>query len=283
MMSYTESDVDAAFEQAPELVQEALSGGIATDFIVGAQARYGLHVDVVGTLSFMVRDLLIGLMLPTEFYEELISLGMDQALAQKIVTDVNTEVFMPLRQEMEKQGITQTIPVRTTPAPVQAPLPVREPLVPVPAPMSVAPLPQSIPAPQPEQPVMNPQIAVPVPQPGTPAAYYHPQTQWPGHPGANWQPAAAVHVYVPTGGFAPHPGSMPVGQHLPPTPEQPAARVVEAVEREVPVPPPVAPVPPIAEMSARPLPPPPPNLPGAVPAQTPIEKSYGNDPYREPV
>lgn len=291
-MTYSESDVDAAFEQAPELVQDALSGGSATDFIVAAQTRYGLHIDTVGQLSHMVRDMLVGLLLPAEFYDGLIDLRIEPATAQRILTDVNAEVFVPLRLEMQKQGITQTMPVRT-PTPPQ----VREPLVPVPSPVPETAFPQPVP----QTPSPAPVPTQPVPQtfsaPQQPAQYD--QTQWPGHPGANWQPAAAVHVYVPAGGYvSTQPGMNPPQTYSAPQPVPVQEPIIQAPVSAYPQPTPVVatPVPtytPTAPEAtppqqvpmptpARPLPPPPMNLPGTTPP-TPLEKIRSNDPYREPV
>ncbi len=255
MANYSDEDVEKAFDHAPEVVQESLSGGSATNFIAAAQSRYSLHVDVIGGVSLLIRDLLLGLINPAQFFDSLLSLGLDTTLAQKVAGDVNQEIFIPLRNEMQKNGID-----RPSTSVVAAPRPS--------ALHSQPPVTQ-------KPPVRAPQIGVPELAPvryPQPQAVYATQTTWTGQPAGNWQPAAAIHVYVP----GPVPLDTPVAQRPQPapfdwTPPQTAEPVSTQTEQQAQATP--------VQNVPRPIPKPPINLPGS--GTVPLEKERANDPYRE--
>lgn len=207
--------------------------------------KYNLHLDQAAVFEKSYLHLLLGVSTPQEFVAELQAAGLGQDVINGLAADINTRVFMPLR-EAERRGATlPPVPVPPKPAPLPppaltyAPAPTTLPGSPEPAPMPAPPV-----APAPAAPVQA-QIAH-----AAPASFGHPQ---------GWHPAAAVHIYVP-----PHPGAV---QHAePPQPTPVPVREVEAV-----LPPTATPTPP----SPRPTAP--------APAPAPIARQYSNDPYREPI
>lgn len=253
-MTITGEQVRTAYAAAPAPIREAFSSEDTTKIILDLQNRHKLHVDSTGVLGRQVGYLLLGLISPMEFLGGLVEAGVSAEAAKDIVSEVNEQVFIPLRAKM--QGVQPTPRPTTTPAP--ASIPVRE------------------------YPEARPVTAPLVPAPSLQAAPVHgtqvfaSATGWPGAPAGNWQPAAAVHVYVP--GPAPmHPQSSP---YTVVHPEQP-------IQASTPIPttPPAEPAfnAPQSEPTVRtirPIPAPPANLPGA-PVEKPIEKAYVADPYRE--
>ncbi len=188
MESRDDSEVSQAFESAPKAIQDALSDGIAIDFIVKAQERYDLHVDVAGKVIERIRDLMLGLANPTEFLGELITLGMSDTVARKLVADLNVEVFAPLKDTVRENSRS------TAPQPIQS-APNRKanesPTLPgsdIPAPMHASPsLPSPTPAPSQPSAVIAPVQNIALSQ----GEVAHP-------PPHGWHPAAALHIYVPT-------------------------------------------------------------------------------------
>lgn len=262
----TGEQVRTAYAAAPQAIRTAFSSEETTAVIVALTQTYQLHVDTAGLLGKQVGWLLLGLMSPMEFLGGLVDAGVDGDTAKKIITEVNEKIFVPLRARMEtaegKERLPQPEPTVSDPAPATvamppAPTTPQAPLVPPP---SLVPPPPQTPEPAPIQPYYAPQ----------PAAH---------HPGPGWQPAAAVHVYVPTTSGIPH---QPLPVHIP---VDAAIPVSEPLVREAPPQPPAPQVPVSTQpepSTVRPVPPPPVNLPG-IPSPTPLEKNYGNDPYREPI
>jgi hypothetical protein len=263
-MDYTEAQILDLFEKSSQDVQDTLSSQELLDLLAELRNTHGLHVDAVGKIAELIRNLLLGIIGPTDYYNELVQTGLTPDVAQRIVSSTNDQIFIPLRNRM--QGKDQIDVSGTTPKPSQA----RQPLAP------------AVRQPVPEVPQRQP-IARPVATPLhiEPA----PQTQvittagaWPGAPAGNWQPAAAVHVYVP--GPAPmHPQSSPYTVVHPEQPTQAPAPIPTAPPAQPAF---NAPQPEPTVHTVRPIPAPPANLPGA-PAEKPIEREYVADPYREPM
>ena len=259
-MQPTEEQVLQAYNRAPKAIQDALSDGPAVDFMVGLQARYSLHIDVAGKVVGRIRNLLLGLSNPTEFLGELIQLGISDTVARSLVGDLNKEVFVPLREEMQK------VPQDTTPAPEPVTVPQRSlgAEKPLPAPtLAYEPAVQTLPG----SPVAVPMpVSAPVAE-STPPPQPVPQVVHPMHNQApdGWHSAAAVHIYVPSHG-APYPAPAPhriIDAVSEPTPSMPAEEPI-----------PAAPIIQTTQQAPTPTP---------TPTPTPLKKDYAADPYREPI
>ena len=252
-MQRSEEEVKRAYTSAPKVIQDALSDGPAVDFMVALQERYNLHIDVAGTVVEKIRDLLLGLSNPTEFLGELINLGIQDTVARSLVTDLNTEVFMPLRDRIREEG--------TKPAPVEPEIrkPLPPPAIEYQAPATPAPV--TLPG----SPVSMHEVAAPQPAPVATPVVAHPVEHQPAsvHP-QGWHPAAAVHIYVPQNpaqAAQHHVVSAPVT-----TPQAVSAPIIhpQPVER------------PVQTAAAKP--------PTPIQAPAPVAPpSYANDPYREPI
>lgn len=141
-MQYTEEQIAELFDNAPEEIREALSSQELLDAIVGFQTEYHLQMDIVGKIGESVRNSLLGLIGPQDFFNELVQSGMDAAAAQQVLTELNTKIFLPLQERMKgKGGIpipkapTQQAPQKTGPMWVQVPpsTPPRPATVPMPS------------------------------------------------------------------------------------------------------------------------------------------------------
>lgn len=201
-MQRTKEETLQAFNRAPKIIQDALSDGPAVDFMIGLQVRYSLHVDVAGSIVQRIRDLLLGLSNPTEFLGELVQLGVTDTTARTIVGDLNKEVFIPLREAMQKAPESTAapepiaVPQRSLGAEKSLPAPSLEyepELKTLPGSPVQAPMPPPTPAPIPSPaPIDRNRVSTPIPHEAYPM---HPNQQ------GGWHPAAAVHIYVPSQGM----------------------------------------------------------------------------------
>ncbi|MES2668474.1 MAG: hypothetical protein V4644_02185 [Patescibacteria group bacterium] len=161
---------------------------------------------------------------PTEFFGNLVLAGIDEKTAREIMDAINTQIFLPLREEMrnpkpessEGPEIVATVPDEPAATPPAAEVPERaKPLMPamkveyvlaettLPGSPVVAPMPPSFSLPvfpttiadkpegTPHTGTMEPSVsAKPIHQ------TFHTMPNAVHQPG--WHPAAAVHIYVPS-------------------------------------------------------------------------------------
>ncbi|MDQ1299696.1 MAG: Phage Tail Collar [Patescibacteria group bacterium] len=248
----------------PKPVQEFLLSDERNAVASELSNKYGLHADQAGKFEEAYLHMLLGIATPEDFVSSLKKAGVQQEVINGLAADVNTRVFMRLR-DAERLGT----PITDTPPPTPSkPAPLPPPALDY-QPAAVPTLPGSpVPAPMPPAPaVVAPVLAAaeptPVPQPLAPQQHFV-HTMPSSQQQQGWHPAAAVHIFVPTHG-APMQMSAPAPQA--PVQETP---VYNAAYSE---PAPTVPVQPVYVNPEQT-----PVAPAAV-----IHKEYSADPYREPV
>lgn len=113
-----------AYQNAPDIVQAVFDAELTTQIIVGLEDKFQLHIDVAGLLGREVGYMLLGLVNPQEFLNELITAGIPDKDAREIITEINQKIFMPLREEMRKGlGAEVKSPQAQSAAPSAAPRP----------------------------------------------------------------------------------------------------------------------------------------------------------------
>lgn len=249
--------------------------------------KYGLHVDQGGVLEREIMLLLMGIESPEEFTQALVEgAKLPQQTVSLLMQEVNTQIFIPLREQIRSGGVGQQ--------PMKPVLPA--------APRPTIPAPPRLATPAPVRPV-----SMPVPK------YYAPPPQSPAysHPDNKSGPSSLVSKIAP----------LPPKMVMPRPPEasgseetlsldtknQASVNLIAnnrpEIHHELPPPPPrvdvpVPPVPVVQGSAETPLQQalrtvlPPANLPGAMPPSDiippapkipPPASSSGVDPYREPV
>lgn len=182
-MHPTDEQTLEAYRNAPQIIRDALTDGLAIEFILKIRDRYGFHVDTTDQIVERIRDLLLGLSNPTQFIGELVQLGLNAEQARLLTSDLNAEVFLPLRDQMRNSPSEPR-----EPAPVPAPPPI------------------------PEITERNSQPSAPAPIAALSEIPATSSAQNPNHaPPGTWHPAAALHIYVPA-----HPSGI---QHQPASPQ----------------------------------------------------------------
>jgi len=232
MRRFTEAETLEAYNNAPELVREELSGDTLVDFVIDLQKNYGLHVDVVGQVTEMVRNTLLGLLTPAEFYGGLYEIGLAPDVAQQLTKELNERVFNPLHTKMREGGdqvADVPAPVPSVPAMSLRPEPVATPQAVPPAPRVEPPVPVNLPTgtdPFPSAPLAQVSYVPPAPIPPPQAPAYVPVPPVP-------QPVAVAPLPVPP---PPPPAYTP--PPIPQTPQIPPAQpVYEAITPTPPIPP----------------------------------------------
>jgi hypothetical protein len=144
MKHFTDQEIADALKKVPKLIQDELSSGEDTAVVLAQMGqKYKLHVDQIGTLAELNRNMLLGLVGPSEFLQDLVTAGISDKDAREIMKEINEKIFVPLRKEEESKGIqaesvvkpaTETKPMIASPAPtpvqVAAARPIPTPIMP---------------------------------------------------------------------------------------------------------------------------------------------------------
>ncbi len=194
--------VSTLMKELPKPMQDFLTSDERGNVIRELSSKYSLHVDQAGEFERAFIFMLLGISKPEEFVATLAAAGLGQEVINGLAADVNTRVFMRLRDQ-ERQAV-QAQPQK--PAPLPPPALTYGPALTLPGSPVTAPMPVA----QEPAPVLATVEPTPVPH----VVQAMPQSA--AQPG--WHSAAAVHIYVPS-----HP---PVAQPAQAQPVQPAPPAV---------------------------------------------------------
>lgn len=283
-----EMDINEAvatlLRELPKPVQDFVTGPERARVALSLSQKYNLHADQAGEFEHAFMFMLLGVSSPEEFVDSLTRAGILPETVRKLVTDVNEQVFVPLRKA--EQGSTPALAPAAAPVPTAPrPAPVSVPPAPI-LPGSTEPVPQAMAFPQTQampQPQAFPQQAsYPYAQAPMP-----PQMMYPAPPAYGMPYGAPVYMWPQQPVPAPYPYAQAPMPPQYPYPQQMAAPYQQVTPVPEPTPIPAPPVKAPAVENPRPAPPPPPPVvarpvftPQSTP--TPLQKDYGADPYREP-
>ncbi len=247
----TDTDINAAvsslMDELPVPVQEFLKSNERDQVVRELSAKYSLHVDQAGEFERAFLFMLLGISKPEEFVSNLRTTGLTEDVIGGLATDVNTRVFIPLREKEREASRVQPLQAQPAkPAPLPPPALAYEPAAPtLPGSPVPAPMPPSVPVmvqPAPQQHIVHTMTDAQNPQ--------------------GWHPAAAVHIFVPSHGAPAQAIHQPVAAPAM-TPSVPV--------QTAPTPEPYVPPAPVVVPSAQ------------ITSETPLKKDYAADPYRESI
>lgn len=99
----TNEQILEKYEQLPDDLKEAIFSVEMTEAIKGIGDKYGLHIDKIGALANEAGMVMFGATRPKDFVPNLMSrLGVDKDTANKIASDVNSQVFLKVRESLKK-------------------------------------------------------------------------------------------------------------------------------------------------------------------------------------
>jgi len=91
------------FEKIPEDVRLAISSVRVADALQEIGEKYQLHIDVTGKLFDETGAIMLGLTHPSDYTKNLKkSLRVDEKKAKEIASDVNEQIFRPIRESLKK-------------------------------------------------------------------------------------------------------------------------------------------------------------------------------------
>jgi len=285
-----EESVAQVMHTLPLPIRTYLASGQFTLVTQNLITKYKLHVDQGGILNREVMLLLMGIENPDEFTQALVEEAkLDKQTISGIMQDVNQQVFIPLRDQMQNEGKKVAQPPQRVvqqsaprPAPVNAPVPSYAPPTPR---VAVPPIRVSQPPAQPATPPQAPQVnsipssyAPPLQSPRYTrpenidvhvVAPLPPQVAMPGAPRPMMAPKAPPTPPTPK---APHLEALPVGDGEPPsvTPAPLPAPTFQSRVASLPEP--------VLRMAE-----PPAQKPAPTASPVPARPPYSADPYREPI
>lgn len=295
-----------ALSRAPQPIREFIVEGELVQIAQKIAAEHRLHVDATGMLVQLMTAVLLGFLDPALLPSEVSRLGVEADTVSRFISDLNTQIFIPLQKRVKEAGhepnkeerveegksfSSEPAPAPERPASFRTPPPA--PVAPPPAvsaPVQPAqPIPQS-PTPAQEAPVpsynlvgsvnANPQSA-----PAMPASAPMPIAPMPTMRTMQHDIDALQHGQVPTP-FPTHldaltPSMPSIAQATPARGFQTASvPFTSAPQRPAPVQVPSMPVPP--PPATRPLQPQAPQAPQGSFVQPP-PTGTSTDPYREPI
>lgn len=103
MRDLTPEEAGRWIDAAPPAVQKALTGEETERTLADLAKRHTLHVDVAGLLMKYTSYMLLGYAGPEEFLRGLRAAGVQEQQAREIIEEVNKNIFIPIRQKMEKE------------------------------------------------------------------------------------------------------------------------------------------------------------------------------------
>src|SRR3989344_5252574 len=115
MKDLTPEEAARRLDAVPEVVQRAVLGERTGQVIERLGTKHSLHVDMQGTLAKLVSYMLVGYINPQQAYEELLKENIPEAEVKQIFSDLNTEIFLPLQQQL-RQGSATSAPPTPRPA-----------------------------------------------------------------------------------------------------------------------------------------------------------------------
>jgi len=104
-MPYTLEQIEEKYRQLPEAVKEAMYSVETSDAVLAIGKKYDLHIDQIGLLAEEAGLVMLGLTPSYQFIDSIQKkLGANRATAENITLDVNTEIFLPIREFLRQSG-----------------------------------------------------------------------------------------------------------------------------------------------------------------------------------
>jgi hypothetical protein len=101
---YTEQELRAAFDALPEVTREILTATKTGETLRRIGQHHNLHIDQVALLNDVTTLVLCGLLPRDSFVKTLASeISISTEESERVVHDVNTEIFEPMRATLQQQ------------------------------------------------------------------------------------------------------------------------------------------------------------------------------------
>ncbi len=102
-----DDSVKQVMQTLPPVIRAYLAEGRYTEVAKNMMTKYSLRIDQGGVLEREIMLLLMGVENPAEFIQTLTEEAkMDEQTIMSIMQDINTQIFVPLQEEMKKGGVS---------------------------------------------------------------------------------------------------------------------------------------------------------------------------------
>lgn len=99
----TKNALQDKFRNLPEDLQDAIFSEDISTKVMAIGKKYGLNLDKIEELHTATTSVILGTLHPRNFTMELSkNLGIDDMSAKKIATEVNEQIFLPIRESLKK-------------------------------------------------------------------------------------------------------------------------------------------------------------------------------------
>lgn len=96
-------DIQKVLESLPKAVKDYIYSTELTATVTTLGKKYGLHIDVIGSIETQINLTLAGLTPLEEFSENIGYAVKDADKTQKILADIEAEIFAPLKAKEKEQ------------------------------------------------------------------------------------------------------------------------------------------------------------------------------------
>jgi predicted RNA-binding protein with RPS1 domain len=104
------------YRRLPDNIREAYSSEDTVNKIKAISDKHRLHIDQLGELSDEIGLVMLGITKPTDFVKNIAErLKVDQVTAEAVGVDINNEIFLPIRESLEKISSEPPATGTTTP------------------------------------------------------------------------------------------------------------------------------------------------------------------------
>jgi hypothetical protein len=100
MKKYPDAEIIQMTKDAPQPVREVIEDMQTAFTVADLGQKHGLHIDQIGTLAELNRNMILGLVGPEEFLKDLIEAGVSDKDAREMIAEINLKIFVPLREKM---------------------------------------------------------------------------------------------------------------------------------------------------------------------------------------
>ncbi len=122
-MEYTTQQLEEKYRALPEDLREAMIGVETAKAVGNIGQKHNLHIDQIGDLADEIGLTMLGLTKSDEFVTHVKNrLRIDQNTAEQISHEVNEQIFLPIRESLQKLheakeavGGVETIPSQAIP------------------------------------------------------------------------------------------------------------------------------------------------------------------------
>ena len=116
-MTYQRGQLKDAIKKLPKELQDLMLDPETENRVISIGEKHHLHIDLIGELNDEVILVLSGLAKYSDFVPHIIQrLNIDQTTASAITTDINNEIFLPIRESLQQLADNKV----AAPAPVAA-------------------------------------------------------------------------------------------------------------------------------------------------------------------